>query len=153
MALTIESELLAIEDIKRLKARYFRCVDTKDWDRLASLFTCDGTMFFPESQTEPVSADDGVTFIKAALTTGTSVHHGHMAEVEILSPSTARAIWAMEDRLVWPEGEIGALGLAELHGYGHYHEHYRKENGEWRIESFRLSRLWSRGTPPAGAVA
>jgi hypothetical protein len=43
--------------------------------------------------------------------------------------------------------------LAELHGFGHYHERYRKERGDWRIESFRLSRLWSRGTPPASTVS
>ena len=31
-------ELLAIEQIKQLKARYFRCMDTKDWDGLRAVF-------------------------------------------------------------------------------------------------------------------
>ena len=31
-------QLLAIEDIKQLKARYFRCMDTKDWDGFAAVF-------------------------------------------------------------------------------------------------------------------
>lgn len=147
-----EIELLEIEEIKRLKARYFRYVDTKDWSGLASLFTPDGTMFFPESQAEPVSAADGIAFIQSALTAGTSVHHGHMAEIELLSTTTARGVWAMEDRLFWADGDGGVLGLAELHGYGHYHERYRKERDGWRIESFRLSRLWSRGVRPALVV-
>ena len=30
--MTTVDELLAIEEIKQLKARYFRCVDTKDWE-------------------------------------------------------------------------------------------------------------------------
>ena len=30
-----------IEEIKRLKARYFRMMDTKDWDGLAQVFTDD----------------------------------------------------------------------------------------------------------------
>lgn len=30
--------LAAIEDIKKLKARYFRCVDSKDWEGLAQVF-------------------------------------------------------------------------------------------------------------------
>ena len=33
--------LAAIEDIRRLKARYFRCVDEKDWAQLAALFAPD----------------------------------------------------------------------------------------------------------------
>src|SRR3546814_6402828 len=36
--------LLAINEIKSLKARYFRFVDTKDWVGLATLFTPDATM-------------------------------------------------------------------------------------------------------------
>ena len=36
--------LQAIEDIKQLKARYFRCMDTKDWDGFAAVFTPDATM-------------------------------------------------------------------------------------------------------------
>jgi hypothetical protein len=153
MGLTDEAQLLEIEHIKRLKARYFRFVDTKDWDRLASLFTSDAMMFFPESQVEPVSAADGIAFIISALTTGTSIHHGHMAEIELHSATMATGIWAMEDRLFWDDAATSSLGLAKLHGYGHYHENYRKEEGKWRIQSFRLSRLWSRATPPACRVA
>ncbi len=36
--------LLAIEEIKALKARYFRCMDTKDWDGFAALFTIDASL-------------------------------------------------------------------------------------------------------------
>lgn len=152
MDLSTAAELLEIEQIKRLKARYFRCVDTKDWSGLAALFTADATMFFPESQSEAVSAADGIAFIISALTVGTSVHHGHMAEIELLSETTARGVWAMEDQLFWDDGAIGSLGLARLRGYGHYDEVYRKVDGAWRIQSFRLSRLWSQGTPPASRV-
>jgi hypothetical protein len=31
-------KLLAIEEIKNLKARYFRCVDTKDWPGFQAVF-------------------------------------------------------------------------------------------------------------------
>ena len=37
-------ELDAIEQIKKLKARYFRCMDTKDWDGFQNVFTADATM-------------------------------------------------------------------------------------------------------------
>jgi hypothetical protein len=42
----------------------------------------------------------------------------------------------MEDMLRWPNG-------MELHGYGHYHETYRKTDGGWRIASTKLTRLRS----------
>ena len=36
--------MTAIEDIRRLKARYFRCLDTKDWDGFRDVFASDGEM-------------------------------------------------------------------------------------------------------------
>ena len=35
------NRLLAIEEIKQLKARYFRFLDTKDWAGLTTVFTPD----------------------------------------------------------------------------------------------------------------
>lgn len=141
--------LLAINEIKSLKARYFRFVDTKDWVGLATLFTPDATMFFPEQQSEPVSAAKAIEFIAQALDGGISIHHGHMPEIEILTPTSARGIWAMEDRIFWPSDRVSTLGLVELQGYGHYHEDYRKVNEVWLMQSFKLTRLYSRTyTPP-----
>ena len=37
-------ELSAIEQIKKLKARYFRCMDTKDWDGFQAVFAPGATM-------------------------------------------------------------------------------------------------------------
>ena len=36
-------ELDAIEQIKQLKARYFRCMDTKDWDGFQAVFAPDAS--------------------------------------------------------------------------------------------------------------
>ena len=63
-----------------------------------------------------------------------TVHHGHMPEIELTSPTTATGVWAMEDMLRWPDG-------TEMHGYGHYHETYVKVDGAWRIASCTLTRL------------
>ena len=54
----------------------------------------------------------------------------------------------MEDLLFWDEDEPNPLSLTTLHGYGHYYEQYRKVEGSWQIQSFRLSRLLSDGMPP-----
>ena len=65
-----------------------------------------------------------------------TVHHGHMPEIEILSPTTARGVWAMEDRLRWESGPVRSL-----HGYGHYHDTYEKGEEGWRITSTSLTRV------------
>ena len=67
----------------------------------------------------------------------TSVHHGHMPEIEITSPRRAQGVWAMEDMLWFPEGGP----IRSMHGYGHYHETYEKVDNDWRIATFELTRL------------
>src|SRR5258705_2536293 len=41
------SELIAIEEIKQVKARYFRAADEKDWHTLRGLFTDDARAWYP----------------------------------------------------------------------------------------------------------
>jgi hypothetical protein len=138
-------KLMAIEEIKQLKARYFRFVDTKHWDGLRDLFADDVVFDTGNNQGvrlgsgDPIQrgADTLVAFIRAAVSGPVAIHHGHMPEIEILSDSTARGIWALEDRLYWPAG-----GDREaFHGFGHYHETYEKSGGAWRIKTMRAERL------------
>lgn len=127
-----------IEAIKRLKARYFRLIDSKDWDGLRDVLA--------EDVRVDVSADgagvfDGVDAFLAMLAPTlqdvTTVHHGHMPGIELTSSTTATGVWAMEDRLWFPPPS----GFDRLHGWGHYHETYRKTDGRWVIATTRLSRL------------
>src|SRR5918994_4058878 len=87
-----------IEAIKHLKARYFRMMDTKDWDGFAAVFTDDVEI---DVTGEGGGVTHGVSeflpFLRAAIEDVITVHHGHMPEVELTSPTTARGIWAMED--------------------------------------------------------
>ena len=135
---TIE-RLDAIEAIKQTKARYFRFIDTKDRDGLASVFSRDAVLDHTDAEMdEPVRGRDAIAdFITGVLVGVTTVHHGHMAEVEITSATTARAIFAMEDKLWWEAG--GPISF--MHGYGHYHEEYVLEDGAWKIALNRLTRL------------
>jgi len=137
--------LMAIEDIKQLKARYFRCMDTKDWEGFAAQFTTEAVMDVSGEMGGDGTGDEGITrgnraiaeFVRSAIDDVVTVHHGHMPEIDVTSPTTANGIWAMEDMLRWPDG----APLREMHGYGHYHERYEKHDGEWRIASTRLTRL------------
>ena len=137
--------LSAIEEIKQLKARYFRCMDTKDWPGLQAVFSPDAEFDMRGEAADKSKAADALIignanimpFIRNAVLELTTVHHGHMPEIEIISSTSAKGIWAMEDVLRWPAG----AAVKTLHGYGHYHETYRKTEEGWRIQSSRLSRL------------
>ena len=59
--------------------------------------------------------DNFLTFLRGMIGDVETVHHGHTPEIELMSPTTARGTWAMEDRLRWANG-------TEMHGFGHYHE-------------------------------
>ncbi len=73
----------------------------------------------------------------------TTVHHGHTPEITLTSDTTATGIWAMEDELWWTNGDAEE----HLHGYGHYHEKYRKVEGKWLISYRTLTRLREDHTP------
>jgi len=143
-------KLLAIEEIRQLKARYFRCVDTKDWDCWRAVFAPDFTIR-SSSRPQKVYGPDGM--IQLVQQNGLydrvkSVHHGHMPEIEILSPTTARGIWAADFMHYYPLGEPYptrgteqvALGKGE-HVWAYYHDTYVKLNGGWRIQSFEMKQL------------
>ena len=132
-----------LEAIKQLKARYFRTLDTKDWEGMREVFTDDLVMDVSESGGGVVAgADAFMGSLRKILQDVVSVHHGHMPEIELTSPTTARGIWAMEDLLRWPDGR-------ELRGYGHYHETYTRVDGAWRIQTSKLTRLRVDFTQPA----
>jgi hypothetical protein len=125
--------LLDIEAIKQLKARYFRCLDTRQWDAWGQVFAADAVMEIPEVDMRLTGRDAIVDGVSGALTGSRTVHHGHMPEIEVTGTDTARGTWAMFDFVEGPRG-----GLV---GYGHYHEEYVREGGEWRIARTRLERL------------
>lgn len=137
--------LEAMEAIRSLKARYFRCLDTKDWDGFTDVFAPGAVMDVSGEMRNGATEGDGVirgnrgvaAFVRDAVGDVVTVHHGHMPEIELTSPTTATGIWAMEDKLRWPEG----ASIRAMHGYGHYHETYEKLGGSWRIKTLTLTRL------------
>lgn len=145
--------LSAIEAIKQLKAAYFTAVDSKDVAACAALFTDDAAIDIRGAITPTEGRMPGVVLEaheKNALITGgrgyaeflgtagasfDSVHRGGTPEIEILSESTARGVWPMEDHLWFAKGTC-----AHLHGFGHYLERYEKIGGAWKIASMKITR-------------
>ncbi len=128
-------EFFEIEEIKKLKAKYFRLMDKKQWDEWADLFAEDVTAVYegPHPDIHYNGKEEMVKITSETLANAVTVHHGHMPEIELTSETTANGIWAMFDYVVMP-------GIT-LKGYGHYEEEYIKIDGKWRIKNLRLTRL------------
>jgi uncharacterized protein (TIGR02246 family) len=134
-----------LEAIRRLKARYFRTMDMKDWDGMRQVFTDDVVMDTAEAGGGVVTgADEFLTFLRETLADAVTVHHGHMPEIELTSESTATGIWALHDIVIFPNG-------VRLDGHGHYHETYEKQADGWRISASKLTRLHMDLKMPEGA--
>ena len=127
-------KLQAIEDIKRLKARYCRLVDLNRRDELRNLFT-DDIIYEFQGWKKGRGAD---TFAGSAedFADRRSFHRVSMPDIEILSETTARGVWAMVDIIEYP----ASPGKTSSRGYGYYPEQYRKVDGAWRISSLLLVR-------------
>jgi hypothetical protein len=121
--------------ICNVKARYCRCLDTKDWAGYAACFTEDLLLDTSPSGGQKIAGRDAaIAYVRSSISEDTvTTHHVHAPEIEIDGDS-ATVIWAMQDRNIWPNGR-------KLLGFGHYHERYRREDGEWRIAESVLTRI------------
>ncbi|WP_205650312.1 nuclear transport factor 2 family protein [Actinoplanes solisilvae] len=138
------THVLDLEQIRDLKARYCRLADTKQWDELATtLFTDDAVFrFFDVDGTlaNEVTAAAFATTIGGRVAAGQPIHHVFSAEIAV-DGDEATAVWAMEDRIFHDRQAHPEAPFSSMHGYGHYHERYRRIDGEWRIAGFDLTRL------------
>lgn len=132
-----EADLVEIEAIKQLKARYCRLLDTKDWSAWRTLFADDFVSDTTQAGGKRIEgADEFVAFTRKSLRDQATVHQVHAPpEIELTSATAARGgVWALEDVVRFGPG-------VNLRGYGHYHETYEKIDGQWRFASSTLTRL------------
>lgn len=136
------TQLLAIEAIRQVKARYFYGLDHKDWELWRrEVWTPDARLEVPEAGVVVTPLETLIGWVSAATADQVSVHHGHMPDITFTSETSADVIWAMEDRLYRSPGHPLADGATWLHGFGHYHETYVRLARGWRLHTSRLTRL------------
>lgn len=124
-----------LEALKALKARYCRLLDSKQWLEWRELFAEHLVSDTSEAGGKRITGADAFTaFVEKTLGNRTTVHHVHAPELELVSSTTARGIWALEDYIRFMPG-------LSMRGYGHYHETYEKIDGRWLIASSKLTRL------------
>ena len=77
-----EARLRALEDIeaiKRLKHRYWRCLDFKRWEELAECFTPDATADYGDGRYRFAGREAIMDFLRRSLgaeTGSIGIHHG-----------------------------------------------------------------------------
>lgn len=121
--------------ICELKARYCRLMDTKDWASYRELFTEDYELDVSQAGGPALirGREEAMRMVLSNIEHAITAHQVHTPEIQ-LNGDEATGIWAMQDRVCFPNGP-------SITGYGHYTERYERRNGEWRIAASKLTRL------------
>ena len=135
------AHLTALEDIRRLKHRYLRCVDLKLWDDLAGTFTADATATYgTPAMGQPLNLsgrDEIVGFMRKNL--GPDIITEHFAaqpEIDI-DGDTATGTWCFEDTV------IATAYRFVIKGSAFYEDRYeRGPDGRWRIAHTGYTRTY-----------
>lgn len=134
-------DLVAIEEIKRLKHRYFRTLDLKQWDDFADCLAGDvSARYGTQAMGEPLHYDnraDVVAFMTENLGGGIiTIHIANHPEIDV-DGDTATGSWAFEDTVVVPDFKV------QIRGGGYYRDTYRRDpDGQWRIASTQYERIY-----------
>lgn len=142
--------LSAIEEIKQLKAKYWRGVDNADGQLVRSILAEDCVLDYVGCCTDPVTGTDHMPQMNMVMKgrdswqTGNleeprlvTVHQGYQCEIEITGDDTASGVWSFTDRFFMPPG----APFERLTGHGYYHETYEKVGGTWLLKTTRITRL------------
>jgi SnoaL-like domain len=134
------SRLEQIEEIKRLKYRYFRALDCKDWSMLGDTLAPDATTAYDSGKYSFAGREAILGFLRDALGSPRviSLHHGHHPEIELTSESTAQGIWYLEDQVIFRDSNT------ILYGAGFYTDAYVKLDGRWHIQSTGYERTFEK---------
>jgi hypothetical protein len=134
-------DLTTLEDLRRLKYRYFRTLDLKQWDEFGDCLTEDavgryGTQVYGESLALD-SRTAIVDFMEKSLTGGIiTVHVAQHPEIEV-DGEEAQGSWCFEDTVIVPEYRV------RIRGAGYYRDRYRREaDGVWRIAETGYERIY-----------
>jgi hypothetical protein len=134
-------DLVALEEIRRVKYRYLRCVDLKLWDEMAEVFTPGATADYGSPATgQPLkfgSRDEIIAFLRDSLGPDIiTLHAAGQPEIDI-DGAAASGTWRFEDTVIVTRYRIVIKGAA------FYEDRYeRGEDGRWRIAHTGYVRIY-----------
>jgi SnoaL-like domain len=148
--------LVALEEIRLLKARRDRYADAHDWDAYQALHAPDHVSH-NDGQEPWTSSSQMIENVSRIMNDMTTVHHSYDPEIVFDSPTTARGIWAMSGGGISTSGDRATWS----HDYGYYYESYEKRDGRWMFTTRRWHHYFGHGSegarlpkqPPMGSDA
>jgi hypothetical protein len=137
MAYTLQ-QLSDFEDIRTLKHRYFRGIDTADIALLDGLFTDDIVVDYNGGnyRVRLQGRADMLEFLANSFHSGAvAMHHGHMPEITLTGEDSADGVWYLEDIFISLEKMNHTVGSAI------YKDSYRRQDGGWKIARTAYDRI------------
>jgi hypothetical protein len=139
-------QLSDLEDIRTLKHRYFRGIDTADTALLDTLFTDDIAVDYRGGtyRVQIRGRADMIEFLANSFHSGAvAMHHGHMPEITLTGADSAEGLWYLEDIFINLESGTHTIGSAI------YRDQYRREAGQWKIARTEYDRVFEMIRPLA----
>ena len=138
-------DLQAIEEIKQLKYRYVRALDTGDTETLGNCLTEEAYIKFEggiytveHTGRAAITEFMGMSFHSKAATS----HQVHHPTIELLTETSATGQWSLQDYYHDLNHRMIVSGASE------YKDQYVKEaDGKWRISDSRYERLYEMTQP------
>lgn len=114
-----------IDQIQRLKYRYLRLLDTKQWDEFADCFAAECTADYGGLSFD--NAAELVDYMRENLGEGIiTVHQVHHPEIDV-DGDTATGTWYLQDKVIVPAFKY------LLEGAAFYSDRYVRTADGWRI--------------------
>ncbi|MCX2979302.1 nuclear transport factor 2 family protein [Halieaceae bacterium IMCC14734] len=126
------------EEIKKLKYRYFRYLDCKQFQAMEACFAEDATSSYDSGRHTYQGRAAILGFLTDSLSNPRILHqhHGHHPEIEITSETTATGVWYMDDTVHILDHNM------KVRGNGIYWDEYIKIDGQWRYQHIGYERVW-----------
>ena len=134
-------DLIAVEEISRLKYRYLRCLDLKRWDDFADTLTVDATADYGTPvYGEPLRMAGRAQiagFMRRKLGPEIiTVHQASQPEIDV-DGDAATGTWCLQDTVIATEHQVVIQGAA------FYEDRYaRGDDGVWRISHTGYERTY-----------
>ena len=132
------AEFLEIEEIKRLKYKYMRCVDKKLWGEMEEVFIPEATVAYSAGRYSYEGRDAIIEWLKQGMDRDAfhSTHSVHHPEIDLVGSDRATGVWKIEDIVIDVEFDITISGAA------FYEDRYVKRDGRWLIEHTGYERIF-----------
>jgi ketosteroid isomerase-like protein len=140
----VEANWQDLEAIKRLKYKYQRCLDTKEWKALRDCFTEDAKAAYSSGKFSFDGRDAILRFLEGAMGAD-SFHSSHVVsqpEIDFVDERTATGRWCLQDYVIDTSFDM------IIHGAAFYEDEYRKgDDGAWRITKTGYTRTYEQMVP------